>query len=216
MINLEGIANKIEPLFDRNISKIEKFENLYLIKRKISTITIAPLFIMLCMWMAYSLYKAIGIGITTSIVLLTLILISVIINILSRKGRDYWSREIIYVLLFLMDIFSNSLFFYSWEQFWELKNLQNIFAFGVMILFEIFNTALVVMMVSQVVADVLKNKFRDIKMMMKLVGGDVIDVELISITKRGDYIVKTRNNPEFRGSEILINRNEVLMIIYNE
>jgi hypothetical protein len=49
-----------------------------------------------------------------------------------------------------------------------------------------------------------------------LVGGEVIKARLISITKRGDYIIEIPNNNDFKDSEILLNRLEIQKVIYRK
>lgn len=49
-----------------------------------------------------------------------------------------------------------------------------------------------------------------------LVGGEVIEGRLISITKRGDYIVEIRDNEEYANMEILLNRLEIQKVIYRK
>jgi hypothetical protein len=203
---LELIKLAVEKLssLDTDITEIEKIENQYKFNRKktlIITLIFITYFLIICL-SSYYFYNTLK---EDSLNYLFVITILIFVIVFFFKKSKYFHQIAVIVFIILLPFFFTTL-------------LQNIF-------FEDFNfpnfiVAIIVIMPLYLTYYafffMIKDKLtlrKKHNLVLILNNGEELNVTLISVTRRGDYIVEI---PKDENKEILINRDEIQKIIYEK
>lgn len=201
-------------LLDRNISNIESIENTYRLKRKVSITTIFPLVLLVVSLITFGLHQYLGVAAIVIILILDLIY-AVVIRILFSK--DFVGGSVdryFFPILLSLIIISNLCIADIVPMLFKSFSFDALFGLLLAGFLSYIMYYALFKIVDEFISDLVNRKMSNYKLTIELVGGERLDVRLLSINQRGDYIVQVRNNHSLRNAEVLINRHEIQKIIY--
>lgn len=215
---LPKLLPKILDLLDTNISNFERLEARYKVKRKISMITLFPAMILLLIGGSFLLTILLG-DLLVWYTIVPVIILPLFIKAGFKKRHSILASDraiILFVFLFLV-----------WSLTYGIQltiSTLNEFNWGTLIL------ALLLLLLSAVhfipiyfftfsrVAMLLENQYKDKYLEFELINNQRVCARLITITKRGDYIIQVLNSntQKYDGDEVFLNRAHVISIIYRQ
>ncbi|KAF6614375.1 hypothetical protein HFE03_03345 [Paenibacillus sp. EKM102P] len=216
-----GTIIKAVNFLDTNISMIEKMENKYKLKRKLSSWTLIPFFLLLIITASFMLSKYVNSYLATTLVFL--IHVAMIIFYKNKNKKEDRNNEedkvvfnrrsnlIVIVLWLIMMYFyliNLSLEFY--------QNPKSIFSHSLLFILMVIYIGyalsyLFIFMLNKILEEKIRSFFENVYLNIEMINEELLKVRLITITKKGDYIVSM---DDLNNTEILLNRRHIVKITY--
>lgn len=210
--SIASAISKAIPLLDKNESRFEKLVLDYKIKKKIRILTIFPLLVFMTIALSYFFYSTfIGWSFILSFLPFFIFTFYVLVKHKKSKKNDInlFTLTLIFLLpidTFLLYVIFSMIEGFKWEQIFFL--VAALF-FAYIFYYSLYH------LVSTHISNILQNRYKDGFLEFRLTDNQNLYCRLITITKTGDFIVQVIDNKPFSGSEVFINKDQIVSIIYD-
>ncbi|MBO3283970.1 hypothetical protein MKY98_08480 [Paenibacillus sp. FSL M8-0228] len=187
-----GTIVKAANFLDTNISMIEKMENRYKLKRKVSNWTVIPISMVLIIAVSFFLSKYVNGYLATVSAFLIYITFTIISTRKIKKENIEMPRRYIFIIITLWLIM---VYFYIINFSLEFyRNQKSIFSQSFLLFLMVIFIGYVlsysfIVMLNELLEKTLSSFFKNVYLNIEMINGELLNARLITITKKGDFIV---------------------------